>query len=397
MGAEKRWLFTLFSAATASLFLIFLFSFYAFSSSGSPFPTPIHHGPHHPPSFAYYIYGGRGDRNRIFRLFLAVYHPRNRYLLHLGAEASDDERMALAVQVAAVPAVRSFGNADVAGKPSRLTDMGASNIASTLRAASVLLKVDSGWDWFITLSASDYPLITQDDLAHAFSSVSRDLNFIDHTSDLGWKEEQRIQPIVVDPGLYLARRSKIFYATQTRPTPDAFKVFTGSSWVTLSREFLEYCILGWDNLPRMLLMYFNNVMLAEEGYFHSVICNSPEFMNTTVNSDLRFMIWDNPPKMHPVFLNLSDFIQMAQSGAAFARQFHRDDPVLDLIDEKILNRGQGQVSPGAWCTARASWWNDPCSQWGDINVVRPGPLAKRLEETVSNLVDDMKSQANQCK
>lgn len=138
-------------------------------------------------------------------------------------------------------------------------------------------------------------------------------------------------------------------------------------------------------------------MLSEEGYFHSVICNSPDFMNTTVNNDLRFMIWDNPPKMDPVFLNLSDFIQMAQSGAAFARQFHRDDPVLDLIDEKILNRGQGRVSPGAWCMGRDSWWSDPCSQWGDVNVLRPGPLAKRLEETVTNLMDDMKSQVNQCK
>ena len=26
------------------------------------------------------------------------------------------------------------------------------------------------------------------DLAHVFSSVRRDLNFIDHTSELGWKE-----------------------------------------------------------------------------------------------------------------------------------------------------------------------------------------------------------------
>ncbi|KAK4779859.1 hypothetical protein SAY87_015965 [Trapa incisa] len=162
MGAERRWLFTLFSAAMASLFLVLLFSIYAFSSFGGTFPTPIHHGPHHPPSFAYYISGSRGDRSQIFRLFLAVYHPRNRYLLHLGAEASDDERMALAAQVAAVPAVRSFGNADVTWKPSRLTHMGASDIASILRAASVLLKVDSGWDWFITLGASDYPLITQD-------------------------------------------------------------------------------------------------------------------------------------------------------------------------------------------------------------------------------------------
>ncbi|XP_031401855.1 beta-glucuronosyltransferase GlcAT14A [Punica granatum] len=397
MGAEKKWLFTLFSAAMLSLFLILVFSISAFSSPGDHFPSLIHRGPHHPPAFAYYIFGGRSDKDQIFRLFLAVYHPRNRYLLHLGAEASDNERRALAAEVAAVPAVRSFGNADVVGKPDRINFMGASNIASTLRAASVLLKVASEWDWFITLSASDYPLITQDDLSHVFSSVRRDLNFIDHTSDLGWKEQQRIQPIVVDPGLYLARRSQIFQATPKRSTPDAFKVFTGSSWVTLSRKFLEYCILGWDNMPRTLLMYFNNVMLPEEGYFHSVICNAPEFMNTTVNSDLRFMIWDNPPKMEPLFLNLSDFIQMAQSGAAFARQFHRDDPVLNLIDEKILNRGQGRVSPGAWCSGRDSWWNDPCSQWGDVNVLRPGPLAKRLGETVTNLMDDLKSQANQCK
>lgn len=77
-------------------------------------------------------------------------------------EASDDERRALAADVAAVPAVRSFGNADVVGKPNRINFMGASSIAETLRAASILLKVDSAWDWFITLSASDYPLITQD-------------------------------------------------------------------------------------------------------------------------------------------------------------------------------------------------------------------------------------------
>ncbi|KAJ6721236.1 GLYCOSYLTRANSFERASE [Salix viminalis] len=71
-------------------------------------------------------------------------------------------------------------------------------------------------------------------LSHVFSSVSRDLSFIDHTSDLGWKEPQRIQPIVVDPGIYLARRSQIFHATEKRSTPDGFKVFTGSPWKAIS-------------------------------------------------------------------------------------------------------------------------------------------------------------------
>lgn len=39
--------------------------------------------------------------------------------------------------------------------------------------------------------------------------------------------DQRVLPIVVDPGIYLARRTKIFHATQKRLMPDAFKVFTG--------------------------------------------------------------------------------------------------------------------------------------------------------------------------
>src|SRR5262245_28537095 len=105
MGAEKRWLFTLFSAALLSLLLLLLYSFSTFSSS-KPFPSVVNHGAHYPPAFAYYISGGRGDKDRIFRLLLAIYHPRNRYLLQLGADASDEERLRLAAAVKSVPAIR---------------------------------------------------------------------------------------------------------------------------------------------------------------------------------------------------------------------------------------------------------------------------------------------------
>ncbi|XP_014519237.1 beta-glucuronosyltransferase GlcAT14A isoform X2 [Vigna radiata var. radiata] len=395
MGVEKKWLFTLFSAAFLSLSILMFSSFSCFTSI--PFPSIVLHGPHHPPAFAYFISGGNKDGDRIFRLLLAVYHPRNRYLLHLGMDARDEERQKLGAAAMSVPAIRAFRNVDVVGKADYVTYLGSSNVAVTLRAASVMMKLDAGWDWFVTLSARDYPLVTQDDLAHVFSSVQRDLNFIDHTSDLGWKEKDRFQPIVVDPGLYLARRSQIFHATQKRDTPDAFNLFTGSPWVILSRSFLEFCIFGWDNLPRTLLMYFTNVKLSQEGYFHSVICNAPEFKNTTVNADLRYMIWDNPPKMEPLFLNVSVYDQMAESGAAFARQFEVGDPVLDMIDRKILKRGSNHAVPGAWCSGRRSWWVDPCSQWGeDVNILKPGPQAKKLEDSVSSLLDDWSSHTNQC-
>ncbi|KAL1556579.1 beta-glucuronosyltransferase GlcAT14A-like [Salvia divinorum] len=402
MAAEKKWLYTLFSGAFIT-FLIFLSFISGFSSSyyyafppNKQFSSTVDHGPGRPPSFAYYISGKSGDGDRLYRLLLAVYHPRNRYLLHISADGSDEERIRLGAMVKSMPAVRAFGNVDVIGKPDPNTYMGSTNLAAILRAVAVLLKVDEGWDWFISLSATDYPLITQDDLSYVFSSIRRDLNFIDHTSELGWKESQRIQPIVVDPGIYLGRRTQIFHATEKRPLPDAFTVFTGSPWVVLSRPFLEFCAFGWDNLPRTLLMYFTNVVLSEEVYFHTVICNSPEFRNTTVNADLRYFVWDDPPKMEPHVLSSSDYEEMVKSGAAFARQFEKDAVVLDMIDRNILKRDPNRATPGAWCRGRKSWWMDPCSQWGDVNAVKPGPQANKFGNSIDKLFDGWNERSDTC-
>lgn len=175
-----------------------------------------------------------------------------------------------------------------------------------------------------------------------------------------------------------------------------FVVFLGSPWVVLSRSFLEFCIFGWDNLPRTLLMYSTNVILPQEVYFHSVICNSPQFKNTTVNANLRFFAWDEPPKIEPHFLTASDYREMVKSGAAFARQFGKDEPVLDMIDRTILLRSHNRATPGAWCRGKKSWFMDQCSEWGDVNVIKPGPRAKKFGELINQLVDEWRTQSDVC-
>lgn len=70
--------------------------------------------------------------------------------------------MRLVGAINAVPAISSFANVDVVGKPNRLSNLGSSYAAATLRAAAILLRMHSGWNWFVALSASDYPLLTQD-------------------------------------------------------------------------------------------------------------------------------------------------------------------------------------------------------------------------------------------
>ncbi|KAI4339562.1 hypothetical protein MLD38_024490 [Melastoma candidum] len=324
-----------------------------------------------PPRFAYLISGSNGDGTSLKRTLCALYHPRNQYVVHLDLESRPEERMDL--------------------------QRGPTMVANTLHAAAILLKEGGEWDWFINLSASDYPLVTQDDLLHTFSYLPRDLNFIDHTSNIGWKEFQRARPVIVDPGLYMAKKSDVFWVTQRRSVPTAFKLFTGSAWMALTRSFIDYCIWGWDNLPRTVLMYYANFISSPEGYFHTVICNAQEFSNTTVNSDLHFVSWDNPPKQHPHYLNLADMKRMIDSNAPFARKFPREDPVLDKVDSDLLSRGRSMLVPGGWCIGSRENGSDPCSEIGDATVLRPGRGAKRLEQLISSLLSNEKFRLKQCK
>lgn len=38
---------------------------------------------------------------------------------------------------------------------------------------------------------------------------------------------KQLKPIIVDPGLYLSERTEMFYASQKRDLPNAFRVFSG--------------------------------------------------------------------------------------------------------------------------------------------------------------------------
>lgn len=162
--------------------------------------------------------------------------------------------------------------------------------------------------------------------------------------------------------------------------------------MVLTRSFVEYLIWGWDNLPRTLLMYYTNFVSSPEGYFHTVICNVPEFAQTAVSHDLHYIAWDNPPKQHPHVLTLNDTNEMISSGAAFARKFKQDDPVLDKIDKDLLGRKNGGFTPGGWCSG-----SPKCSDVGDPDNIKPGPGADRLKRLIAGVALSTKLKQNQCK
>ncbi|PKA45592.1 hypothetical protein AXF42_Ash010931 [Apostasia shenzhenica] len=426
-GMERKWILPLAIGSTVSLLLLFLTtlsspeapfallpfsllsSFLSYSSAASAFYSPsfveskLHpsfpsssSSPPEPPRLAYLISGTAGDGSSLKRTLQALYHPANRYVVHLDAVASAEERMDLLDYVTGHPVFKQVGNVKMITKANLITYRGPTMVANTLHAAAVLLREGGDWDWFINLSATDYPLVTQDDLLHTFAYLPRDLNFIDHTSDIGWKEFQRAKPIIVDPGLYMSQKQDVFWIPQRRSVPTAFKLFTGSAWMALSRSFIDYCIWGWDNLPRTVLMYYANFLSSPEGYFHTVICNAKEFTNTTVNHDLHYISWDNPPKQHPHYLDSNDMKRMVDSNAPFARKFQRDAPVLDKIDAELLFRSSGRLVPGGWCFGRSDNGSDPCLVVGNPSTLRPGPGALRLQQLMTVLLSEQNFKPRQC-
>ncbi|KAK4344558.1 hypothetical protein RND71_034734 [Anisodus tanguticus] len=355
-----------------------------------PPPSPPPPPPPPPPRFAYLISGSNGDLDQLWRTLKSLYHPWNYYVVHLDLKSSAEERLDLASRIAKEPVFTKIGNVYVITKANMVTYRGPTMVSNTLHAASILLKKYKHWDWFINLSASDYPLLTQDDLLYTFYQLKRDFNFIEHTSRLRWKESERAMPLIIDPGLYQNTKSDIFWVAPRRTLPTAFKLFTGSAWTVLSRAFVEYCIWGWDNLPRTLLMYYTNFVSSPEGYFQTVVCNAPEFSSTVINHDLHYISWDVPPKQHPRILSLNDIGKMIASGAAFARKFKKDDLAMDKIDQEFLHRGNGSFTPGGWCAG-----NPTCSEVGNPTKLKPGPGAQRLQRLIDRLVDT--ASENQCK
>ncbi|EXC31008.1 hypothetical protein L484_021310 [Morus notabilis] len=347
--SDHKWPSPLLLLVASALFLLLIFTLtlghgrYSDSSSAGDFYTAeldlrgdgnARLGLPKLPRLAYMVSGSRGDGSRLRRILQAVYHPRNYYLLHLDLEASDDERLELAKFLKSEESViGEFGNVMVVGKANLVTPKGPTMIASTLHAVAILLKKASDWDWFINLSASDYPLMPQD----------------------------------------------------------------GSSWVMLSKPFLEFCVWGWDNLPRTLLMYYTNFLSSTEGYFHTVACNHRDYQNTTVNHDLRYIRWDNPPKQHPISLTLEHFNDMVLSGTPFAHTFAKDDPVLDKIDKELLRRPRHHFTPGGWCVGKPGSHKDPCLLHGNPNLVKPTLNSKRLEKLIVKLLDNENFRVKQCK
>lgn len=158
----------------ASVFLCFLYisiptKRFAYIMTSNKIILKSNSSSSYPVTFAYLLSASKGDTIKLKRALLALYHPGNHYLIHMDRAAPEKEQKEIAEFVANEPVFRMVNNVYIVGKPNLVTYRGPTMLATTLHAMAMLLRCCK-WDWFINLSASDYPLVTQDGMVSGLNS-----------------------------------------------------------------------------------------------------------------------------------------------------------------------------------------------------------------------------------
>eukprot|EP00064_Thunnus_orientalis_P007048 superscaffoldBa00000761_g7067 len=221
---------------------------------------------------------GRASR-QFQRLFKAIYHTTHYYYIHVDQRSNYLHRQVHAL-AAQYPNVRVT--------PWRMATIwgGASLLTMYLRSMADLLAMrDWNWDFFINLSAADYPIRTNNQLV-AFLSKYRDMNFI--------KSHGR------DNARFIRKQGldRLFYECDThmwrlgdRKIPEGISVDGGSDWFLLNRMFVEYVINSKDNLVTNMKRFYAYTLLPAESFFHTVLENSAH-CESMVDNNLRITNWN---------------------------------------------------------------------------------------------------------
>ncbi|CAI6002909.1 unnamed protein product [Closterium sp. NIES-64] len=280
------------------------------------------------PSLAYGIMGSKNDTDRIYRLLLAVYHPRNLYAVYiddadsafaLRTKLAGHPVLAAAVEAAGAAEVTDTGRSEeyvtVTGRirviedPEIVTLEGGSRLAALLRLAHTLLRMGEAEvegereASYLTTQPSSPPLpsfcLSPPELLWLLSSVSPRLSFMDHVVD--HRFDYRQESVFADNALFERRRGGRWIADM-RDRVTRFEVYTGSFPLFASRPFIRYLIDEPHAIPRRMLMFLGDTLSPHLHYMPTAACQAARFNHTVVNSGLHFPPFTvtQPHEMPPV-------------------------------------------------------------------------------------------------
>jgi hypothetical protein len=217
-------------------------------------------------------------------------------------------------------------------------------------------------DWFILLSASDYPIrkgadalaelerakcdvfldlraLTPDAAAKAaiVGSVNPQLGQFDNPVTNALKRRFYLSPqlwlpiIRTKPRLRLGKLTWRPAMEGRHPFRNGLGCFYGDHWFMANRKAVA-ALLDRNRTNLNLRRYYRDRTQPDESYYQTVFANTPGLVICRDNR--RFAEW-NGGGAHPMFLTRDQLPAMLGSGAFFARKFEEGAAVLDDIDAEL--------------------------------------------------------------
>ncbi|KAK7939705.1 hypothetical protein WMY93_003031 [Mugilogobius chulae] len=238
---------------------------------------------------------------------------------------------------------------------------GASLLKAYLRSMQDLLAMlDWKWDFFINLSATDFPTRTNTELV-AFLSQNRDKNFLKShgRENARFIRKQGLDRLFHECDNHMWRLGE-------RHIPEGLEVSGGSDWFALTRRFVEYVISSQDPLVTGLKQFYSYALLPAESFFHTVLGNS-HMCDTLIDNNLRVTNWNRKLGCKCQYKHIVDWcgcspndfkpqdlirIQQLARPTFFARKFESsvNQEAIDILDTHLY----GQYAPGT-VAVKAYW------------------------------------------
>lgn len=262
------------------------------------------------------------------RLFKAIYHADNVYVIHV------DKRSGEAMQTEIKEFLSAYPNAAILKSKKALWG-GYSLVDAELRGMKELLRMGKTWQFFINLSAQDFPLKSQADI-HGFLKRHSGKDFIKLSNQKKVRPDtlHRIENYVTE-----SEDEILSEPVQKRTFLKGVTPYIGNQWMIVSRRFCDF-VCHNSEVDRFKDFY-RNTLIADEGFFQTVMMNT-SYKPILVNDDKRTIDWIpmGTIKLRPRDFTSKDAKYLMASPGLFARKFdeHVDANILSILESNLLSR-----------------------------------------------------------
>ncbi len=267
------------------------------------------------------------------RLFKAIHHPSNHYLIHV------DKKSGIELQTEIQDFLSIYPNASMLKSENALWG-GFSLVDAELRGIQELLKMGLKWEFFINLSAQDFPLKPQKSIMQ-FLGLNKGKDFMKVANQSKVRPEtlSRIENYVTESGDSIMDAPLL-----KRPFLHDVIPYIGNQWMILSRRFCEF--VTYSPEVDRFKEFYRHTFIADEGFFQTVIMNT-SYKGTLVNDDKRTIDWVpiGTIKLRPRDFTSKDAAYLMASQNLFARKFDEsvDGNILGILESHLL---QPSALPG---------------------------------------------------